>query len=369
VGLQILYGVQGTGNGHISRSREIIRYLKADGHQVRVVVSGRDPALLWDMDVFEPFITLEGLTFSTRRGRLQYFKTARRLNLFRFYADIRAFDARGVDVVITDFEPVCARIARRHKIPSIGIGHQYAFRYRIPIAGFDPAAMYVIRRFAPADHCLGLHWHHFDQPILPPVVPNRMPSEPAPLADKVLVYLPFEEIEDIRRLLMPFEKSRFFVYHRLLAASDEGHLRLRTYSRHGFLKDLAESSAVITNAGFELASEALHLGKKVLVKPLACQMEQLSNAKALVRLKLGTAMKRLDRDAVASFLTQAQGEQVRYPDVARMIADWIGAGNWRDVEGISRMAWEQTRFIPSTESVRSERLPGAAAETPFRFCP
>ena len=79
MGLRILYGVQGTGNGHISRSREIVRNLKTDGHDVQVIVSGRDPALLWEMEVFEPFVALEGLTFSTKRGRLQYVKTARRL--------------------------------------------------------------------------------------------------------------------------------------------------------------------------------------------------------------------------------------------------------------------------------------------------
>jgi uncharacterized protein (TIGR00661 family) len=344
MGLRILYGVQGTGNGHISRSREIIHCLKTGGHDVRVILSGRDPALLWDMEVFEPFVALEGLTFSTRRGRLQYFKTARRLNLFKFYTDIRRFDARGFDVVITDFEPVCARIARRHRLPSIGIGHQYAFRYRIPLDGFDPAAVFVIRNFAPADYCLGLHWHHFDQPILPPVVPHHMIAEPAPLADKILVYLPFEEIEDIRKLLAPFDGHRFFVYHQFPAAGDEGHLHLRTYSRQGFLKDLAECSGVITNAGFELASEALHLGKKILVKPLARQMEQMSNARALAMLKLGTVMKRLDGDAVAEFLDGGPAATVRYPDVARMIADWIGAGNWAEAGALSRLAWERTRF-------------------------
>jgi uncharacterized protein (TIGR00661 family) len=350
VGLRILYGVQGTGNGHISRSREIIRCLKVDGHRVRVIVSGREPALLWEMEAFEPFVALKGLTFSTRRGRLQYLKTARGLSLLRFYADIRSFDARGVDVVITDFEPVSARIARRHRLPSIGIGHQYAFRYRIPIAGFDPAAMFVIRRFAPADHCLGLHWHHYGQPILPPIVPGRMGSGCAASAGKVLVYLPFEDIKDIRRLLNPFDTYRFFVYHQLPAASDERHLHLRTYSRQGFLKDLAESSAVVTNAGFELASEALHLGKKVLVKPLARQMEQLSNAKSLVQLGLGAAMKRLDPDEVGRFLAGPQAARVRYPDVARMIADWIGAGDWKDIEGISRRAWQRTVFTPTLQT-------------------
>ncbi len=344
MGLRILYGVQGTGNGHISRSREIIRYLKADGHDVKVVLSGRDPALLWEMEVFEPFVAMEGLTFSTRRGRLQYFQTARRLNLLRFYSDIRYFDARDVDVVITDFEPVTARIARRHQLPSIGIGHQYAFRHRIPIAGFDPVAQYVIRHFAPADHCLGLHWHHFDQPILPPVIPMHMPVESPALANKILVYLPFEEIEDIRQLLAPFENYQFYIYHQLPAASDEGHLHLRTYSRQGFLKDLAESGGVITNAGFELASEALHLCKKILVKPLARQMEQMSNAKALAELKLGVVMQRLDADTVGGFLADRPVPAVRYPNVARMIADWVGAGRWQDVERLSGRAWAQTIF-------------------------
>jgi len=342
VGLRILYGVQGTGNGHISRSREIIRHLKADGHDVKVVLSGRDPALLWDMDVFEPFVAMEGLTFSTRRGRLQYIETARRLNLFRFYADIRSFDARDVDVVITDFEPITARIARRNKVPSIGIGHQYAFRYQIPIAGFDPAAVYVIRNFAPADHCLGLHWHHFNQPILPPVIPMQLPAGLAPLADKVLVYLPFEEIDDIRRLLAPFGAHQFYVYHQLPGASDEGHLHWRAYARQGFLNDLAECAGVITNAGFELASEALHLGKKILVKPLDRQMEQMSNAKALAQLRLGTVMQQLDPASLDEFLADRSAPAVQYPDVARMIASWIGAGQWQDVEGLARLAWNQT---------------------------
>jgi uncharacterized protein (TIGR00661 family) len=339
MGLNILYGVQATGNGHISRSREVIRCLKRDGHRVTVILSGRDASRLWDMQDFEPYTVLPGLTFATRRGRLRFLETARRLRLCRFYADIRAFDCRGFDLAITDFEPLTARIARRNRLPSIGIGHQYAFRYRIPIAGFNPAAWYVIRNFAPADHAVGLHWHHFEQPILPPIVPPEMPAAAAPDPAAVLVYLPFEELEDIRRLLAPFGDHDFFVYHPGDAARDEGRLRLRPYSRAGFLRDLAACTRVITNAGFELASEALVQGKQVLVKPLAGQMEQLSNAKALAELGLGTVMPRLDPRAVGRLLALPPRPPVRYPDVARLVADWVGAGDWRDIEGLSRRAW------------------------------
>jgi uncharacterized protein (TIGR00661 family) len=337
--MRILFGVQATGNGHISRSREIIRYLKADGHKVQVILSGRDPSRLWGMEVFEPYRVFQGLTFSTRSGKLRFFDTARRLGLFRFYSDIRRFDAGGYDLVITDFEPLSARIARRLRLPSIGIGHQYAFRYKIPIAGFNPAAWYVIRNFAPADFSIGLHWHHFNQPILPPIVPGQMPPAQAPLTEKVLVYLPFEEIEDILSLLAPFRANDFFIYHQLSHAQDDGHLHLRTFSREGFLTDLAESSRVITNAGFELASEALKLGKRILVKPLAGQMEQLSNAKALAELGLGSVMKRLERVAVERLLGAPPVPPQPYPDVARMIADWINAGDWKDVAGLAQAAW------------------------------
>jgi uncharacterized protein (TIGR00661 family) len=44
---------------------------------------------------------------------------------------------------------------------------------------------------------------------------------------------------------------------------------------------------VICGAGFELAGESLQLGKKLLVKPLKGQFEQLSNALALEKASTG----------------------------------------------------------------------------------
>lgn len=340
--MKILYGVQGTGNGHLSRSRELIRYLKQDGHEVRVIVSGRDPALLWDMEIFEPYTALQGLTFATHRGRIQHLQTARELNLVRFYADIRAFDARGFDLVISDYEPVTARIARRHRLPSIGIGHQYAFCHDIPVRGQNPLSRFILDHFAPVDYPIGLHWHHFDQPILPPVVPEFF-SRTEPVPNKILVYLPFEELADILQLLSPFDAHAFFIYHQLQQPEEKGQFKLRPYSRAGFLNDLADCSGVITNAGFELVSEALALGKKVLVKPLAGQMEQLSNAAALTELKLGLSMKRLDATAVERFLGQPDGVRMCYPNVARLIADWIPKRDWGGVAELSRHAWAQAQ--------------------------
>ncbi|MBW2432508.1 MAG: hypothetical protein JRF36_02825 [Deltaproteobacteria bacterium] len=342
--MKILYGVQATGNGHISRSREVVHHLKDLGHEVRVILTGRDPSHLWDMETFEPYDTFRGLTFISRRGKVRIIGTALRLNLIQFYRDIFAYDASGFDLVVTDFEPVAARIARRNKLPSIGVGHQYAFLHAIPVKKADPFSMWVVRNFAPTDYAVGLHWHHFDQPILPPIIPAHLQNDSHIQPDKILVYLPFETIADIESLLKPIAANRFVIYCSVPAAKDDDNLHLRPFSRNGFLDDLRNCNGVISNAGFELLSEALYLGKKILIKPLGGQMEQASNAHVISELNLGMVMKKLDQNAVEQFLEKPSVPPVRYPDVARIVAEWIESGNWEDVEGLARSAWKDIKF-------------------------
>jgi uncharacterized protein (TIGR00661 family) len=340
--MKILYGVQTTGNGHISRAREVIRELKRLGHNVQVLLSGREPAMQTELEDFEPYRIFKGLTFWTLRGKLKIFRTALRLNLFQFYHDIASFDGRGYDLVVTDFEPISARIARRKLIPSIGVGHQYAFMHDIPKVGDNPLSRFVINNFAPADHPVGLHWHHFSCPILPPIVPSKISNNHNEIGNKILVYLPFEQLQEVLALLKPFQGYEFFIYHLLTKAKDSANIHLRPYSRAGFLNDLIECNGVISNAGFELTSEALYLGKKILVKPLSGQMEQLSNALAVTLLKLGMTMTRLNHCSVAQFLELPSRAPIKFPNVARMIAEWIERSHWEDVEGLARMAWQQT---------------------------
>jgi uncharacterized protein (TIGR00661 family) len=340
--MKILYGVQTTGNGHISRSREIIRELKILGHEIQVLMSGRKAAMQSELEDFIPYQKFRGLTFASNRGKLQYFKTAFSLNFYEFYRDIASFNGIDFDLVITDFEPISARIAKRKSLPCIGVGHQYAFFHNIPMGGANPLARFIIKNFAPVDYPVGLHWHHFDQPILPPIVPHHMTGSHKMIENKILVYLPFEQLTDILMLLKPFQDQEFFIYHRLAQAEDTGNVHSRPYSRVGFLNDLIECNGVISNAGFELASEAMYLGKKILVKPLAGQMEQLSNALAMRSLNLGQTMNQLSKEKVAEFLEQPAGTPIKFSNVARMIANWVENGHWEDVEGLARKTWQET---------------------------
>ena len=51
-----------------------------------------------------------------------------------------------------------------------------------------------------------------------------------------------------------------------------------------YWKELCSCEGILCNAGFETPSEALHLGKKLMVIPMKRQYEQECNAEALKRL-------------------------------------------------------------------------------------
>lgn len=347
--MKILYGVQGTGNGHVTRARALNKHFKRLGVEVEFLFSGRERHKYFDMDEFgEDWRCMQGLTFSYSAGRIKILSTLLDNSISTFFDEIKSLDLTPYNLVITDFEPVSAWAAKRQNKPCIGIGHQYAFRHPVPKEGGNLVSELVMRFFAPAKHRLGLHWHHFNAPILPPIA--EIHAENAQVDQgKIVVYLGFEEIEDIVQLVEPFQSWLFVIYGPFTDYESFGNIQLKPLSREGFCRDLVTCNGVISNAGFELASEAIQLGKKLLVKPLMGQMEQLSNAKALELLELGMTMETLDRNKLKSWLCDFEPRQMVYPDVAAAIVEWINQGNWSESEKLARELWSQVSMPVSPQ--------------------
>lgn len=336
--MRILYGVQATGNGHITRARVLLPALQAAGVEVDMLFSGREPDKLFNMEPFGDYRVYRGFTFATEAGRVRRLNTLKSSRPLRFLRDYRRLDLSGYDLVLSDFEPVTAWAARRQRVPSLGIAHQYAFHHPIPGAGSAPLLKWSLQLFAPVDEAIGVHWHHFNAPVLPPLI---APS-PYPLTeetDKILVYLPFESIDEILYLLRAFPEYRFRIYCNVSAAEKRDHLELEPFSREGFQQDLCSCAGVIANAGFGLCSEAIQAGKKLLVKPLRSQIEQRSNAEVLAQMGLAQVMQSLDADAVEAWLDQAAGIPSPWPDVATALATWISTGRQVPIQVLTRELW------------------------------
>jgi uncharacterized protein (TIGR00661 family) len=334
--MKILYGVQGTGNGHISRARAINKYLKKLHIEVDFLFSGRARENYFDMEEFGDWRCHQGLTFLHQAGKLQTLETWKRARILDLLNDIRMLDLNRYDLVLSDFEPITAWAARLRNKTCIGIGHQYAFQYNVPRRGDNFVTRALMQYFAPCKISLGLHWHHFGQPILPPIAETHSTKDPVE-PGKILVYLGFEETDDVLAYLEQFSDYKFVYYGPFERYERCDHIHLKPLSREGFKYDLATSEGVICNAGFELGSEAIQLGKKLLVKPLQGQLEQLSNAKALEQLGLAMTMDSLDASITLTWLQHFSSRQVHYPNVAEAIAEWIHARGWEKPEGKSAL--------------------------------
>ena len=188
--MRILFGVQGTGNGHISRSRTLARALRTAGVEVDYLFSGRPADRYFDMEEFGAYRAFAGLTFVSHEGRVSPWRTLQAASPLTFWRDLRALDCSEYDLVVSDFEPLTAHAARRYGKPSLTISHQASFNWPIPRWGEDGVSRQLMRHFAPVDQPLGLHWFHFGHPLLPPVID---PIAAAPDNGEILVYLPFEQ--------------------------------------------------------------------------------------------------------------------------------------------------------------------------------
>ncbi|MFY8273902.1 MJ1255/VC2487 family glycosyltransferase [Pseudoalteromonas sp. SSDWG2] len=339
--MKILYAIQGTGNGHTTRARVMAKTLAKMNIEVDYFFSGRQPERYFDMQEFGRYQTRRGLTFVSEKGRIHPLKSIKNIHACELIRDIRALELSAYDCVLNDFEPISAWAAKRQKVPVLGISHQAAFLSdRVPIVGQRLFSKAVIRHFAPADVYLGVHWHPFDSAIIPPFIEQVHDIDCDHVENKVVVYLPFEDLAEVVSYLKDFPEIEFYCYHPDAIDTSYTHVHLRKPSRKGFLRDLASASGVIANAGFELSSEALSMGKKLLIKPLKGQFEQYSNAATLAQMQRAKVMHYLNQSALDEWLNVAKKERINYPQDPQPLINWLLSGSWHNPSRLTEQLWQ-----------------------------
>jgi len=199
--MKILYGVQGTGNGHVTRARHMAEsFAKQSDLQVDYLFSGRAPDAYFDMQAFLEYKTRRGFTFVTESGQIKHAKTLVKNNVLTFAKNVSALNIKDYDLLINDFEPVSAWAAKKAGIPSLSVSHQAAFLHHVPRKNQSLIDKVVTRCFAPTQYTLGTHWYHFGYNIIPPVVARDLVAQARSFSvnlnthSQILVYLPFESL-------------------------------------------------------------------------------------------------------------------------------------------------------------------------------
>ena len=289
--MKILYGIQLNGNGHITRSIEIISTLKERGFEVDIITSGENSNLDLPFEVKKHF---KGFSLHyNKSGSINWLKSYLSSNSFRLFKDMN-LDVSEYDLVISDFEPISAWSANKCGVKSIGISNQCSLisnKTPMPKGGFSKRIFrFFIKYFAKCDNNIGINYERYDSFIYQPIISNFFLKNKVSDEGFFLVYLPSISLNFLINEMMCYRNIKFRIY------SDETKVEI-AYSntivypidKESFQKDLLRCSGVITASGFSTTSEALVLNKKLWSIPLKDQYEQLSNAESLSRMGIFTS--------------------------------------------------------------------------------
>jgi len=316
--VKILYAIQGTGNGHLSRAVDIVPELKKFG-SVDLFVSGAQA------EVSLPFpvkYRSKGLSFYFgKSGGINFYKTFQQNSSTEVMKEISKFPVDKYDFIVNDFEPITAWAARKREVPIAGLSHQCALlSKKVPKPKVkDPFGEWLLRTYAPVENHIGFHFDNYDKNIFTPVIRSVITSADRKDKGHYTVYLPAYGDKKLVALFMKFSHLRWHIFSRHTKQPYHlGKISVFPISGEAFVQSVASSAGVICGAGFETPAEVLYLEKKLMVVPMKSQYEQKCNAVALKKLGVPVLKKLRKRhlSKIEKWLDNKEVVEVKYKPVA-----------------------------------------------------
>jgi uncharacterized protein (TIGR00661 family) len=319
--MKILFGIQGTGNGHISRAREIVPLLQQYG-EVDLLVSGTEA----EVSLSQPLkYRFHGFSFVFgKNGGVDNWATFKIMNLPRLWKDMHSIPLKQYDLIINDFEPVSAWACRLQGVPSVSLSHQCSFvSKKTPRPSKWNYAEWLFKYYSPTTHHIGFHFERYDDFIHTPVIRSDIRKMETANHGHYTVYLPaYSDARLVKNLSRTNAEWQIFS-KRTKIAYREGNVQVFPVNNEAFNTSLANCEGLLTGGGFEGPAEALFLGKKVLMIPMRGQYEQQCNA--LAASKLGVAViETINADFVShinNWLADDRRISVNFPDETAQIVD------------------------------------------------
>ncbi|MFW5852014.1 MAG: glycosyltransferase family protein [Bacteroidota bacterium] len=317
--MKILYAIQGTGNGHLSRAHDILPELQKYGN-VDIVISGTDSELHLQHTIKYRYHGL-GFFFG-KHGGINILKTAFKLRLFRFIKDVLSLPVHSYDIVINDFEPITSWACKIRKKPCISLSHQTAvLKKTSPQSRVKNIqhllGKFILKHYAPSTYKYGFHFKPYDDLTFTPIIRKEIRNHPNINLGHYSVYLPAYSDEFLITFFQNIPTITWHIFSkRTHTKQSHTNVTLFPVSDSTFINSLCSSAGVICGAGFETPAEALYLGKKLFIIPMTGQYEQACNATALESIGIPTIPKlqKEDTDLIKAWSMLYDGIQIPYPD-------------------------------------------------------
>ncbi|MGZ3926884.1 MAG: glycosyltransferase family protein [Mucilaginibacter sp.] len=281
--MKILYAIQGTGNGHISRAREIVPLLQQYG-ELDLLVSGTQA----EVTLSQPLkYQLHGFSFVFgTKGGVDKWATFKLMNLRQLWYDTHHLPLAQYDLIINDFEPVSAWACRLQKIPSVSLSHQCSFvSPNTPRPAKWNYAEWLFKYYSPTTHHIGFHFEKYADFIHTPVIRSDIRNLSPTNLGHYTVYLPAYDDKILVNYLSQAKDVEWHIFSkRQKTPYRSGNIQIFPVNNEAFNKSMASCEGLLTGGGFEGPAEALFLQKKVLMIPMRGQYEQQCNALGASRM-------------------------------------------------------------------------------------
>lgn len=284
--MKILYAIQATGNGHISRAIELMPFLEKFG-TVHTFLSGNNSSLQMPFNV--QYKSKGVSLFYGNTGGLDYYKMVQAFNPVKIFKEAKQLPVEKYDVVINDFESITTLACKLKNVPCVHFGHQASFVSKQtprPLKK-DLVGEWILKNYASGTTNIGLHFEQYDDFIFSPILKTSI-LEAAPLnKGHITVYLSHFSDAVVAKSLSTIRNKVFQVFSKQIQQITwQGNICFMPVNNELFTQSLIHCEGIITGAGFETPAEALFLQKKLLCLPIQGQYEQLCNAAALAQFNV-----------------------------------------------------------------------------------
>ena len=320
--MKILYAIQGTGNGHISRAREIVPLLQQHG-DVDLLVSGTEA----EVSLSQPLkYRFHGFSFVFgTNGGVDKWATYKIMDLPRLWRDMHSLPLKQYDLVINDFEPVSAWACKLQKIPAVSLSHQCSFvSPNTPRPAKWNYAEWLFKYYSPTKYHIGFHFERYDDFIHTPVIRSEIRNLTTANHGHYTVYLPAYDDKTLVKYLSQSADVPWQIFSkRQKTPYQSGNVQVLPVNNEAFNHSLANCEGLLTGGGFEGPAEALFLQKKLMMIPMRGQFEQQCNA--LAASKMGVPVIHAIDDNFASHIKRWVKSDERvwvdFPDETAQIVD------------------------------------------------
>ena len=318
--MRIVYGIQSTGKGHLSRFLGLKPFFDRDGHKLLVFASGyEDPPEYFLRAVADcRYARFRGISYvGNGRGGVSQRGTV--CAFFRYLPEFLGGLRRAQElitdfaphVVVSDFDPVSGSAFVAPGITKVGLSHQNVL---LAPGLYHPPGMRVpklftwgvVRAFTDGlDHRLGCHFYPANQYCLPPIIRPAIREAVPENRGHILVYHTMPGMLPEITCYAAAHPDRRVIVYGYTGQQDTGNVHFEC-DRGKFAGDLASADAYVGTAGFQSISEAFYLGKKIAVRAVAGQYEQIWNVAQLEHWGMG----REHRDSLEEALDQQFNHQL-----------------------------------------------------------